>query len=57
MLACLHPGLPADDVRYGWEFKWDGVRVIVYVSGGRLRLLSRTGTDMTASYPGAGHAR
>ena len=23
MLASLRPGLPADDVRYGWEFRWD----------------------------------
>ena len=54
MLASLRPGLPDDDDRYGWEFKWDGVRAIAYVSGGRLRLLSRTGTDMTASYPELG---
>ena len=50
MLASLCPGLPADDDRYGWEFKWDGVRAIAYASGGRLRLLSRTGTDMTAGF-------
>ncbi len=25
MLASLRPALPADDDRYGWEFKWDGV--------------------------------
>jgi bifunctional non-homologous end joining protein LigD len=51
MLASLRPALPADHDRYGWEFKWDGVRAIVYTSGGRLRLLSRNGTDMTACYP------
>ncbi len=51
MLASLRPGLPADDDRYGWEFKWDGVRAIGYASGGRLRLVSRNGNDMTASYP------
>jgi len=54
MLASLRPQLPADEDRYGWEFKWDGVRAIAYVSGGRLRLLSRAGTDMTASYPELG---
>ena len=54
MLASLRPGLPADDDRYGWEFKWDGVRAIAYASGGRLRLLSRNGNDMTASYPELG---
>ena len=54
MLASLRPGLPADDDRYGWEFKWDGVRAIAYAGGGRLRLVSRNGTDMTASYPELG---
>jgi bifunctional non-homologous end joining protein LigD len=51
MMASLHRGLPHDDGRYGWEFKWDGVRAIAYVSGGQVRLLSRTGNDMTATYP------
>jgi bifunctional non-homologous end joining protein LigD len=31
-----------------------GTCAIAYVSGGRLRLLSRTGTDITASYPELG---
>ena len=43
--------LPADQDRYGWEFKWDGVRAIAYVSGGEVRLISRNDKDMTASYP------
>jgi bifunctional non-homologous end joining protein LigD len=51
MLASLRHGLPHDDDRYGWEFKWDGVRAIAYVSGGSVRLVSRSGKDMTASYP------
>src|SRR5712691_11278501 len=51
MMASLRRGLPHDDDRYGWEFKWDGVRAIAYVSGGQIRLLSRTGNDMTGSYP------
>jgi len=51
MMASLRHGLPHDDDRYGWEFKWDGVRAIAYVSAGTVRLVSRTGTDMTASYP------
>ena len=51
MLATLRHQLPADDDRYGWEFKWDGVRAVAYVSGTQVRLLSRTGNDMTASYP------
>jgi len=51
MLASLRRGLPHDDDRYGWEFKWDGVRAIAYVTGGQVRLLSRTGIDMTQNYP------
>jgi bifunctional non-homologous end joining protein LigD len=51
MMASPRPGLPHDDDRYGWEFKWDGVRAVVYLGGGHLRLLSRTGHDMTGRYP------
>src|ERR1039457_2468631 len=51
MMASLRRGLPHDDDRYGWEFKWDGVRAVAYVTGGQIRLLSRTGRDMTGSYP------
>jgi bifunctional non-homologous end joining protein LigD len=42
--------LPTGD---GWayEFKWDGVRALAYVDGGRVRLLSRTGRDITVAYP------
>jgi bifunctional non-homologous end joining protein LigD len=41
--------LPPDD---GWayEMKWDGIRAIAYADGG-LRLLSRTGRDITQTYP------
>jgi bifunctional non-homologous end joining protein LigD len=37
----------------GWayEFKWDGVRAIGTVDGGRLRLMSRNSLDVTAAYP------
>jgi len=51
MLATLVHGLPADQDRYGWELKWDGVRAVAYVRNGGLRLLSRNDKDMTASYP------
>jgi bifunctional non-homologous end joining protein LigD len=51
MLASARRGLPDDDDRYGWEFKWDGVRAIAYVEGGTVRLLSRNDKEMAASYP------
>jgi bifunctional non-homologous end joining protein LigD len=51
MLATPRRDLPADQDRYGWEFKWDGVRAIAYVSGASVRLVSRTDKQMAASYP------
>ena len=51
MLAVLREDLPRDDGAYGYEFKWDGVRTVVYVDGGRPRALSRNDRDVTGSYP------
>jgi len=51
MLATLREQLPKDDDNYSYEFKWDGVRAIVYVDGGRPRVLSRSDRDVTVSYP------
>ena len=49
MLATLG-ALPAGG---GWayEYKWDGVRAVVYVRGGDVRILSRNERDVTAAYP------
>jgi bifunctional non-homologous end joining protein LigD len=43
--------LPRDDDRYAYEMKWDGVRALIAVEGGRVRATSRQGNDMTARYP------
>lgn len=51
MLAVLRDEVPRDDDLYGFEFKWDGVRAVVYVEGGRPRVLSRNDRDVTATYP------
>jgi bifunctional non-homologous end joining protein LigD len=47
------PGeLPADDDGWAYEMKWDGVRASAYLSGGALlRLVSRTGREITTTYP------
>ncbi|MBC2878746.1 MULTISPECIES: non-homologous end-joining DNA ligase [Streptomyces] len=49
------PGpLPADgeDAGWGFEVKWDGVRCVVSTAGdGTVRLMSRAGNDVTATYP------
>jgi DNA ligase D-like protein (predicted ligase) len=51
MMATLSPVLPADDDAYGFEVKWDGVRTIAYVTGGSVKLSSRTLRDVTGVYP------
>jgi bifunctional non-homologous end joining protein LigD len=40
----------------GWayEYKWDGVRAVAYVSPSGVRILSRNERDVTASYPDIG---
>lgn len=50
MLAKL-ASLPADDANYAYEIKWDGIRALAYIDGGRIRLVSRNGNDITAQYP------
>lgn len=37
----------------GWTFemKWDGVRAVCYLAGGRVKLLSRRGLDAARTYP------
>ena len=50
MLAVAGP-LPADDDSWSYEVKWDGVRALVAVDGGRITLTSRNGNDVTSHYP------
>lgn len=45
---------PSDDARWGYEFKWDGVRALCLTMAGRARLMSRNDRDITASYPEVG---
>ena len=42
---------PRDDDGWAYEIKWDGVRAIGYAEGGRLRLASRNGNNITPRYP------
>jgi len=51
MLAKLVRKPPTPDDAWGFEFKWDGIRAEVYVDGGIVRLLSRSGETITARYP------
>jgi bifunctional non-homologous end joining protein LigD len=49
MLATLGE-LPAPP-GWGYEFKWDGVRVVVYLDRGRIQAASRNDRDVTSGYP------
>lgn len=50
MLA--QPGnLPKSDEGWAYEFKWDGVRAIVFVDGGRIRAFSRNDKDFSPWFP------
>jgi bifunctional non-homologous end joining protein LigD len=43
--------LPANDMAWAYEMKWDGLRAIATISAGTVTLSSRTGRDVTATYP------
>jgi bifunctional non-homologous end joining protein LigD len=51
MMAKLATSIPKLDSGWGFEFKWDGIRALAYVDGGRVRLMSRSGEDVTPRYP------
>jgi bifunctional non-homologous end joining protein LigD len=42
---------PFTDAGWLWEPKLDGYRVLAFVSGGEVKLLSRRGLDLTATFP------
>ena len=50
MLAQTAAG-PFDSADWLFEIKWDGVRCLAFVEGGRVRLQSRELTDITAQFP------
>jgi bifunctional non-homologous end joining protein LigD len=50
MLAVTGP-VPRDLDNWALEMKWDGVRALAYIEGGKVRLMSRTERDITVTYP------
>jgi bifunctional non-homologous end joining protein LigD len=42
---------PRDEQNWALEMKWDGVRALAFIEQGKLRLMSRTGKDITMAYP------
>lgn len=52
MLATLaSPDTLGDDAGWDFEMKWDGVRAIITIDPGRVRITSRNGRDETFRYP------
>lgn len=51
MTAVLADHLPPDDGRWAYEYKWDGVRALVFVEDGRVCLQGRRMNDVTGRYP------
>jgi bifunctional non-homologous end joining protein LigD len=43
--------LPTDSENWAFEVKWDGIRAVLFVEGGRVRALSRNDLDVTVSFP------
>mgnify|MGYP004639284123 CR=1 FL=1 len=42
---------PFDDENYLYEFKYDGIRALIYVSPQSIKIVSRNGVDLTNTYP------
>jgi bifunctional non-homologous end joining protein LigD len=51
MTAALADRLPSDGQRWGFEFKWDGVRAILFVDGDQVCVQGRRQNDVTDRYP------
>ncbi|MEA2656380.1 MAG: bifunctional non-ous end joining protein LigD [Chloroflexota bacterium] len=51
MMAKLGTAIPSPDSTWGFEFKWDGIRALAYAEGGTVRLMSRSGENITQRYP------
>ncbi|WP_431218270.1 ATP-dependent DNA ligase [Leifsonia xyli] len=52
MLATLGSAADiGDEGEWAFEMKWDGIRAVAEIRGGRLRLTTRNGNDVTVTYP------
>jgi bifunctional non-homologous end joining protein LigD len=50
MLATPTPNPPTGP-GWAWEMKWDGIRALTTIDGGRVRIANRGGRDITHRYP------
>ena len=51
MLADVSKGIPKQKDDYLYEIKWDGIRVIVYIEEDEVKIISRSGRDITNKFP------
>ncbi len=51
MLATPATEIPRDEANWSFEVKWDGIRALASISGGRIRLEARSGNDVSHRYP------
>ena len=53
-IACMEPVSRTDvisDAGFLHQIKWDGIRGIIHIDGGRMAIYTRSGHDCTAAYP------
>lgn len=50
-MAATVGSLPPDDGRWAFEPKWDGMRAIVEIDDGEVRVRGRSGRDVTVEFP------
>ena len=51
MLAIANRTLPTRPEDYFYEVKWDGIRVTIYITEDSIKILSRSGRDITKQFP------
>src|SRR5262245_62455 len=51
MLATASRELPGDQDAWTFELKWDGIRAVVFVEDGRVRVQTRSLRDVTVAWP------
>ena len=51
MLATPATKIPKDEAQWSFEVKWDGIRALAAISGGRIKLEVRSGRDVSHRYP------
>ncbi|MGW3545799.1 hypothetical protein ACWDNI_35385 [Nocardia niigatensis] len=51
MLATTGPAPADDDTRYAYEWKYDGIRCLAWISDVVCHMVSRNGNSLNAAFP------